>query len=198
MRLTKLSLTGFRCFGPDAVTIDIDQLTAFVGANGAGKSAALVALVRMFGTTNAQRSLTREDFHLAASLAEEEPDKLELQLEAWFDFPELEGDEEAAASSAVPECLKNIVVGDSGPVPLCRIRLGGTWTRGLAVEGEIEQKLWWVNSEESEPPADKIHPLSGVERRLIQAFYVPAARDAVREPFDAIFCVGRDLDCPSE
>lgn len=179
MRLSKLTLAGFRCFGPELVEIGVGRLTALVGANGAGKSAALMALVRMFGTTNAQRTLTREDFHVGPSSAGGAP--LKLRIEAWFELPELESDEEAAESTAVPECLKHIIVSDAGPTPICRIRLDGSWTPGPSPEGEVEQTLSWVNSHEADAAEKKVHPLSAVERRLIQAFYVPATRDAVRE-----------------
>lgn len=180
MRLSKLTIAGFRCFGPDGATIDVDDLTAYVGANGTGKSAALMALVRMFGTTNAQRTLTREDFHVLADDGDAAAQR-GLRIEAQFELPELEDDEDAAGSAAVPECLKHIIVSDSGPTPICRIRLDGTWSPGRFAEGEVEQKLWWVNSDLADAPTDKVFPLSAVERRLIQAFYVPATRDAVRE-----------------
>lgn len=187
MRLTKITLAGFRCFGATPIAIGLDGLTAFVGANGAGKSAALMALVRMFGTATAQRTLTREDFHVptvevnGATATAATPTQLDLRIEAWFEFPELENDDDAATSVAIPECLKHIVVSDSGPIPICRIRLNGTWSPGPGAEGEVEQKLWWVNSDAAEVADDKVYPLTPVERRLIQAFYVPASRDAVRE-----------------
>ena len=180
MRLSKVLIAGFRCFGPAGAAIDVDDLTAYVGANGAGKSAALMALVRMFGVTNVQRALTREDFHVLAEGGDTETQR-SLRIEAQFELPELEDDDDAAESAAVPECLKHIIVSDSGPTPICRIRLDGTWSPGPSAEGEVEQKLWWVNSDIADPPTDKVFPLSAVERRLIQAFYVPATRDAARE-----------------
>lgn len=180
MRLCRLTLTGFRCFGPAGAAIDIGTLTALVGANGSGKSAALMGLVRMFGTTNPQRTLTREDFHVPLS-GSDGSEQLKLRIETWFELPELETDRDALESAAVPECLRHIIVTESGPIPICRIRLDGTWTPGPSLDGEVEQSLSWVNSDAVDAPDDKVHPLSGVERRLIQAFYVPATRDAVRE-----------------
>lgn len=180
MRLTRLTIAGFRCFGPDPVEVNVDDLTALVGANGAGKSAALMALVRMFGTTNAQRALTRADFHVPAGDDDAEAQR-SLRVEAWFEFSELEDDEEAHDSAAIPECLKHIMLSDSGPTPICRIRLDATWSPGPSAEGDVEQELRWVNSEADDAPSDKVFRLSAVERRLIQAFYVPATRDAVRE-----------------
>ncbi len=101
MQLAKLSLEGFRCFSTKT-TIAFDDLTAFVGTNATGKTAVLVALTRMFGTTQQARTLTRDDFHRnEANVA----GQLSLSLEAWFEFPELESEVDAAESPAVPACL---------------------------------------------------------------------------------------------
>ena len=40
------------------MTLEFDDLTAFIGTNGAGKTAALQALVRLFGT-GAERAIRR-------------------------------------------------------------------------------------------------------------------------------------------
>ncbi len=65
MFIEKLNLTNFRCFGPDATAIELCQgLTTFVGVNGAGKTAALQALQRLFGITGDERRLRRQDFHV--------------------------------------------------------------------------------------------------------------------------------------
>jgi putative ATP-dependent endonuclease of OLD family len=223
MQLFKLTIKGFRCFSSESTTtVEFDPLTVFVGANGAGKSAALMALVRMFGAANVQRTLTREDFFIpptprtaasaggppipstvesapVASATHAAPNlvglfdaqsfssampakKLEMRIEAWFKFPELMDDAAAATSSAVPECIRNIFVTESTQnPPICRIRLDGTWSPGPTAEGDIDQKLLWVKSDAAEVTDDKTHPLLSPERRLIQALYVPATRDAVRE-----------------
>jgi putative ATP-dependent endonuclease of the OLD family len=45
MFIEQLNLTNFRCFGPTSTTIDLTSgLTAFVGGNGAGKTAVMQAL----------------------------------------------------------------------------------------------------------------------------------------------------------
>lgn len=64
MNLASLTIRGFRCYGDEPISVRLDLLTTFVGANGSGKTAVLMALLRMFGTTSASRTLTREDFHL--------------------------------------------------------------------------------------------------------------------------------------
>ena len=52
MFIERLSLTNFRCFGPEATSVDLTSgLTTFVGVNGAGKTALMQALQRLFGVT---------------------------------------------------------------------------------------------------------------------------------------------------
>ena len=44
MRIETLTVSGFRCFGPEPATVALDPcLTTLVGANGAGKTALLQA-----------------------------------------------------------------------------------------------------------------------------------------------------------
>ena len=76
MRLTKIKLSNFRCFGPEEQTILIDNLTAFIGNNSAGKTAALSDLNRMFSENNNDRLLHRSDFHLPK---EKKPEEMEAQ-----------------------------------------------------------------------------------------------------------------------
>lgn len=180
MRLASLKLRGFRCFGPDPVTVEFDDLTTLVGANGSGKTAVLMALTRMFGVSNALRALTTDDFHVAPG-AVEEPESLCLELEARFELPELLDDETALESIAVPECLRHILADEGDGAPQIRIRLQATWTKSAAPDGDIDQRMEWIGSLAEEPPDEAVRSLSGVERSLIQVFYVPAARDAVRE-----------------
>lgn len=179
MRLSQLTLTGFRCFGTSTI-IKFEELTALVGANGVGKTAILVALMRMFGATNAQRTLNKDDFYLPPTGNPTGTD-LALSLDAIFEFSELSEDAAATASLAVPECLRHIMLTENAQIPKCRIMLRATWRQSASAEGDIEQELLWVNSTESSPPAETLHHLSSVERSLIQLFYVPATRDAVRE-----------------
>lgn len=180
MRLASLTLKNFRCYGPEPVTVYFDDLSAFVGANGAGKTAVLMALARMFGVSNDLRRLTKDDFHVPADV-KEVPGELSLELEARFEFPELLDDEAAASSVAVPECLRNIIADERDDPPQCRIRLSATWAKSAAPEGEIDSTLAWINTLDEEPSESQIHRLRSTERSLIQVFYVPAARDAIRE-----------------
>lgn len=90
MRLTKIKLSNFRCFGPEEQTILIDNLTAFIGNNSAGKTAALSALNCMFSENSNDRLLHRSDFHLPKGKKPEEMEEQSLYVEAVFQFDELE------------------------------------------------------------------------------------------------------------
>jgi hypothetical protein len=53
VHLESLSLTNFRCFGPDPETVTFGpELTTFIGTNGSGKTAVMLALLRMLGVSN--------------------------------------------------------------------------------------------------------------------------------------------------
>ena len=105
MKLKKIIIKNFRCFGPQGTEIRLQNaVTAFVGANGSGKTAAFQALSRLFGVTPAQRSVRRQDFHLPADQQELQSGAT-LSIEAIFSFPELEGLDEDDAEDAVPGIL---------------------------------------------------------------------------------------------
>jgi len=64
MHIESLRLRNFRCFGDEGTTITFDPtLTAIVGANGAGKTALIAALQKLFGSRAEDRRLVREDVH---------------------------------------------------------------------------------------------------------------------------------------
>jgi predicted ATP-dependent endonuclease of OLD family len=68
VKIESLSIENFRCFGPKPTKIDFETgVTAFVGGNGSGKTAAFQALSRLCGVTEAQRTVRRQDFHLAVN-----------------------------------------------------------------------------------------------------------------------------------
>ena len=94
MHIESVTLTNFRCFGPDSVRIELDpDLTVMVGANGSGKSATFDALARVFGVTQDERRVRPEDFHVAVD-EEEAPATRELSIDVVIAFPELDDDDE--------------------------------------------------------------------------------------------------------
>ena len=63
LRLESVTLSGFRCFGTDPITVPLSaEITAVVGPNAAGKTALLQALGKLFGISRAQRTIERSDF----------------------------------------------------------------------------------------------------------------------------------------
>jgi len=65
MKIESITIKGFRCFNEDGDTILFDDLTCFVGPNASGKTAAMMALARVFSENRTQRQITPADFHLA-------------------------------------------------------------------------------------------------------------------------------------
>jgi putative ATP-dependent endonuclease of OLD family len=177
MRIRSLTLSNFRCFGANPGTVIFADLTAFIGVNGAGKTAALQALVRLFGALAADRRLTRADFYVPpGEEADEEPEELSLFLEARLEFPELaEGQ-----VGAVPQCFNQMIVEAPGEVPFCRVRLEAIWRKSHQPEGEIEETLSWVRTAAAEVDDDDKVKMDTFDRARIQVLYVPASRDPAR------------------
>ncbi|SKB08781.1 Predicted ATP-dependent endonuclease of the OLD family, contains P-loop ATPase and TOPRIM domains [Prosthecobacter debontii] len=172
MRITSLTIRNFQCFGPEPTTIELDNLTAFVGMNGVGKTAILQALVRLFGSPS-ERRLERKDFHLPFGKNASDVDSTELTIEARIDFAE--GEE------GIAEYFHQMAITDVGGDLFCRVRLTGTWEKSTAAEGDIEEKMIWIKSEEENPDENSISPMSNAQRSLVQVTYVPATRDPAKQ-----------------
>jgi predicted ATP-dependent endonuclease of OLD family len=151
-------------------------MVALIGTNSAGKSAALQSMNRLFGISQADRTLQRSDFHLPKGKEWDEVEEATLSIEAVLDFPELISgtnfDDAAAA------CFKHMTIQGSGG-PYCRIRLDGKWERSNLPDGEIEQRLCWITSPETASKEEKQSVLNH-DRSRIHVHYVPATRDPVR------------------
>ncbi|QGM97251.1 ATP-dependent nuclease, partial [Methylocystis parvus] len=177
MYIEQLLLTNFRCFGPAGTSIDLTSgLTTFVGVNGAGKTAVLQALQRLFGITGEQRRVRRQDFHIPAAEAGP-PLQRALALEAILAFPEL--DAGGANAGAIPEFFQQMAADDAGRLK-CRLRLEATWTDDGSLEGALEQKYWAVRTFGPFAEADCIE-LKALDRARIQMIYVPASRDGASQ-----------------
>jgi putative ATP-dependent endonuclease of the OLD family len=185
MRISSITASNFRCFGPKATKISLSNLTGLIGTNGCGKSAALHALARLFGMTTDERTLERADFHTPIGKTLEEIGACDVMIEVRLDFPELMGmasDEhgEAVHDVAIADCFHHMVVEDEGEPPYCRVRLVGRWTPSSLPEGDIEQQIYWVTSA-GDPGGEDLHTMRAADRSRIQVLYVPAARDPARQ-----------------
>lgn len=174
MHIESLTLQGFRCFGPKPQTVNLSEgVTALVGSNGSGKTAVMQALLRMFGVTDEQRRVVRQDFHVPV---EEDPSSAQrsLVLEAILAFPELE--EDGASHDAVPEFFQQMAADDGG-ILKCRLRLDAEWTDDGSVDGTVEQRFRAVRTLDPDFSEDECADASSVVRRCVQMVYIPARRD---------------------
>lgn len=177
MFIERLILTNFRCFGPEATTIDLTSgLTTFIGANGSGKTAVMQALQRLFGITSDQRRIRRQDFHVPAAEGIS-PQQRHFSIEAILAFPELDAPAEPAA--AIPEFFQQMAADEAGQLK-CRLRLEATWTDDGSLDGAIEEKHWAIRTFGAFTEVDCVD-LRGIDRARIQLIYVPASRDGATQ-----------------
>ncbi|AIV77186.1 AAA domain protein [Burkholderia pseudomallei] len=176
MFIERLVLTNFRCFGAETAIDLMPGLTAFVGANGAGKTAVMQALQRLFGITGDQRRIRRQDFHVPAA-EEVAPPQRNFVLEAVLAFPEL--DAPGMGAGAIPEFFQQMAADEAGRLK-CRLRLEATWTDDGSLEGTVEQKYWAIRAFGPFVEADCVE-LKAIDRARIQMIYVPASRDGASQ-----------------
>ncbi len=173
MFIEQITITNFRCFGPNSTTINLSpDLNAFVGLNGSGKTAIMLALLRLFGVTSEQKRLRRQDFHIPAAETSP-PDDRKLSIEVLLRFPELES--EGEDQSSIPEFFHQMIA-DSAGCMLCRLRLEATWTDDGSLDGFIEQRVCAIRKLGTFEEDDRIE-LKAIDRSRIQVIYVPATRD---------------------
>ena len=176
MRLESVTLSGFRCFGNDPITVPLSaEITAVVGPNAAGKTALLQALAKLFGISRAQRAIDRSDFHLAADADPDDRDPKELVINVLVALPEL-ADGTATPETVAPSFRHMLITRKDKP-PVCRLRLEARWEDDGTVEGEVSQELHWVDTLDDAPKDDKKYAVAAADRGLIQLYYTPANRD---------------------
>lgn len=195
MHLERVTLSNFRCFGVDPTTIELDKgFTAFVGANGTGKTAVFAALGRVFGISRVERQMVREDFHVPIDESEA-PSARQLSIETVIAFPELDDVDDASAagvevdvdaadplrngSATVAEFFRQMAATEDGQLK-CRFRLEAEWTDDGSVDGTVTESLWVVRTLDSHYGEDDRSPLRAMDRSRIQMVYVPASRDGAR------------------
>jgi len=179
MHIESVTITGFRCFGTNPVTIPFSQgLTAIVGPNASGKTAVLQALMRLFGVTRVQRTIVPSDFHVPTTEVER-PKSRTLTIDVRLSLPELL-DGSATAATVAP-VFRHARIERPGSTPMCRLRLQARWDADGTAEGAVSQDLNWINTTDEVVRADQASPVSPSDRGLIQLFYTPASRDAATQ-----------------
>ena len=180
MKITSISLRNFRCFGDSPVTVDLaDDITALVGANGSGKTALLIAMTRIFGTTQNLRTIRRSDFHVPPGGTTDAPPAVALSIEVVLIFPELSGG--SGTGNSVAPVFNHMIVDSPGGDPFCRLRLEASWTDDGTIEGHVDQDLFWVLTAEEPVPEDRKQRVTPNDRGRIQVYYIPANRDPAPE-----------------
>lgn len=181
MYIERLTLTNFRCFGPEPQSIMLtSELTALIGANGSGKTAVMQALLRMFGVSNDQRRVRRQDFHVPVEEVSP-PTERTLVIEAVLAFPELSSTGATPPSAAaVPEFFNQMAVSEGGALK-CRLRLDATWTDDGSIDGSIDTKFRAIKTLEASFDDSETMELTAIDRARIQIIYVPAMRDGASQ-----------------
>jgi putative ATP-dependent endonuclease of the OLD family len=177
VRIQSITIAGFRCFGSEPHAIEINgDLTAIVGANASGKTAVLQALCKMFGTTGAQRTVRRSDFHLPPGVPPDDRSTRSLTIEVILALPELATG--SATAQTVAPAFRHIQIGGPQAIPVCRMRLEAQWDDDGTAEGDVTQTLHWIGKLGDHIDEEDKHTVSPMDRGHIQVYYTPAARDA--------------------
>ena len=188
MKLIKLRLSNFQCFGPTPTEILLDPLTFLIGANGTGKTAVLIALVRLFGFERSLRAIRRSDFHVGTVAPGSPPAKQTLWIEAHFEFPELK--DANGKYATVPSHFAHMQLLTADGIPCVRVRL----TADLDVDGEINDEIVWVLETDAVGETTKSTSVSKADRNSLQVHYLPARRDpADHVSYAASTLLGRAL-----
>jgi putative ATP-dependent endonuclease of the OLD family len=188
MKLIKLRLSNFQCFGPAPTEILLDPLTFLIGANGTGKTAVLMALVRLFGFERSLRAIRRSDFHVRTGAPANPPAKQTLWIEAHFEFPELK--DASGNYATVPGHFAHMQLLTADGIPCVRVRL----TADLDLDGEINDEIVWVLETDAAGEPTKTTSVSKADRNSLQVHYLPARRDpADHVSYAASTLLGRAL-----
>lgn len=174
MQISNLRIKGFKSFGPEGVDILLNnKLSAFIGLNSSGKTTALEAIRKLFGSSLSERELVREDFHVSKNEDLNSTLERKLSIEAVISFSEDEDEQDAIAIH-----FPDMVIDGQGTDPYIRIRLEAKWSKSnILPDGEIEFETYYINVSESEIVNDenkRVFPRH--LRPLIQVLYVPAIR----------------------
>ncbi|TWH59615.1 putative ATP-dependent endonuclease of OLD family [Desulfitobacterium sp. LBE] len=181
MKISKLKICRFRCFGDEEETIQFDELTSLIGNNSSGKTAALQALLKLFSDNSGDRSFQRSDFYLPKGVKPDELKEQNLYIEAVFNFPELktEGEE---GKYVVPVYFEHFVVEEPGGAPYLRVRVEASWEKGNNAEGSIENKIYYILcAEDEEIKEENKRSTNRHDLDKIRMVYVPAVRDPSKQ-----------------
>jgi putative ATP-dependent endonuclease of the OLD family len=183
MHIESITLQNFRCFGPEPTRVALGpDVTALIGANGAGKSAFIEALRRLFGLTREERTITRADVHFGAAETPDTVSDRQIVIDVVFAFPEL-AEDVPSADRTVPEVFRVMTAAGPGEPLKARIRLEALWERGESFVDEVEAALYGIThlnevefGDDDGAGLDK-QRVQNSDRGKIQLVHMPATRD---------------------
>ncbi len=182
LKITSIKIKNFRSFGSKEKVIDLSDLSTFIGANSSGKTAALQALQKIFGVTQSERRLVKEDFFINDNTDIHQVKELNLHIEVKIEFPELEESDKNEGKNSVPPFFTRFTIDSTSKKPYIRMRLVGNWYSDNTPDGDIDQKLYFVNIPEGEEENDEsLSPVLPHQRSKIQMIYVPAIRQPLKQ-----------------
>ncbi|AXY72694.1 ATP-dependent endonuclease [Paraflavitalea soli] len=169
MKISALRITNFRSFGPITQTLKFNQkLNCFIGLNSSGKTAALDAIRKIFGSQT-ERLLSKEDFHVPADEGSLDPQEKALSIEIDLCFDE---DDPASALFDTDFTLEVL-----GADPIVRILLEASWAPSVTTpEGEIDAQLYIVTQPSAAGEDNEKKPFPKYMHGVFQVIYIPALR----------------------
>ena len=176
MQLEKLIVSGFKSISTqNKQTIEFeDDVTAFIGHNGTGKSSALEALNKLFAIDRSLRVISADDFYLADGVRSDAA--RELFIEAWFHFPTSGGN-----APSIPPFINGLTVTTASGKLIFRVRLEAKLSFDYNPNGDVEEDIWVISGDIEEPLQQHKHRLSSTQRNSIQVNYIPANRDPLSQ-----------------
>ncbi len=181
MRLIKVKICRFRSFGDEEQVIYLNKLTTLIGNNSSGKTSSLQALLKIFADNSNERNLLKSDFFLSNEKKPEDVTEQNLYIEAVFDFPEVEQDNEEGEYS-IPFFFEHFVVEEPDGIPYLRIRLEASWRKGNSIDGSIESRISYITCPEDEEIKDENRKSANRhDLNNIRMIYVPATRDPSKQ-----------------
>ena len=173
MKIESIKIKGFKSFR-DEITIQLNELTTFIGSNGSGKTVVLESLTRLFSSNKSLRNIQSTDFYIPLDEKLESQEERNLSIEVKLTFPELLTGENTDAISAV---FGQMIVSEPDGEPYCRIRLEAQWINSAIQGGDIEEKIFWITTPNERVEDTDKQLLNNVDRAKIQLHYVPATRN---------------------
>lgn len=171
MLLKKVMVSGYKSIStgfPQTIEFEPD-VTAFIGHNGTGKSAALEALNKLFSIDHSLRGIKASDFHLGNDA--DKNTSRSLFIEAWFFLSD------ACDNPSIPSLINGLTASSATGEIIFRVRLEANLSFDYNPLGDVDENIWVVDGDMNDPGEENKHRLPAAQRNAIQVNYVPANRD---------------------